>query len=349
MPKMIANQEKISRHRAFWERTETDRPMIGATIATFPSLRSVRGKGLLTPGDLDQEECARELEVEWEQWQDASGDAFWSAFPLWAFPWHSAMAGCPVERAVDNFWVDPAAASWDQLESVRFDPANRWHRRLLEMTEALKERSSGRFPVGVGPLMMGPADIMMEWRGREALALDLYDAPDRVMALGQACARLCIDAAEALFDVAGGYAGGFCGTSRYLWAPGKMVETTEDISFMMSLAAHRRFVAPLHAVIGRHFPCTVLHLHSAQLHTVPNLLEIPEIGAIEITPDFGEDMLPHLDLLSRVLERKPLILHGIMSVDSMREMARTLPSRGFAMFRRCDSPAEARELLGALL
>ncbi len=347
---VVSEQEKLDRHRAFWERTETDRPMIGATISTFPSLRSVRGtEGELSPEDLHLEANVKELEEEWEQWHEVSGDAFWSAFPLWAFPWHSAMAGCPISRAADNFWVNPISGGWDRLASLRFDPASRWVRLLVEMTEALKARSAGRFPVGIGPLMVGPADIMMEWRGREALALDLYDAPEKVAALGRTCASLCIDAAETLLEVTGSYGGGYCGTSRYLWAPGKLVETSEDITFMLSPAAHQRFVVPLHREIGRRFPYTLVHLHSAQLHTVPNLLELPEIRAIEITPDFGEDMRPHLPLMSRILERKSLILHGIMTVDAVREMAQALPSRGLAMFCRCDSPAQAQELLSALL
>ena len=346
---VISEQEKLERHRAFWERTEVDRPMIGATISTFPSTRSVHGHGILTPDDLDLEETVRELEEEWERWNEVSGDAFWSAFPIWAFPWHSAMAGCTVSRPTDNFWVNPVSDGWEKLESVRFDPAGRWIRRLVEMTRALNARSAKRFPAGMGPLMVGPADIMMEWRGREALALDLFDAPEKVMALGEACAALCIDAAEAVFEAAGSYGGGYCGTSRYLWAPGKMVETSEDISFMLSPVLHKRFVVPLHRQIGHRFPFTVLHLHSAQLHTVPNLLQVPEIGAIEITPDFGEDMRPYLPVMAQILERKSLVLHGIMTVDSVKEMARTLPSRGFAMFCRCESPTQARELLSALL
>lgn len=350
MSTLISEREKLDRHRAFWERTETDRPMIGATISTFPSLRSVRGTGgELSPEDLYLDDVAKELEEEWAQWNDASGDAFWSAFPFWAFPWHSAMAGCSVSRSIDNFWVNPAPGSSQDPRSVRFDPSGRWMRRLVEMTEALKARSAGRFPVGVGPLMVGPADIMMEWRGREALALDMYDDPERVLALGQACAAMCIDATEFISRVAGSHAGGYCGTSRYLWAPGKMVETSEDITFMLSPEIHQRFVVPLHREIGRRFPYTVIHLHSAQLHTVPNLLKLPEIKALEITPDFGEDMRQYLPVMAQILERKSLILHGIMSVDSVREMARALPSRGFAMFCRCDSPAQARELLGALL
>ncbi len=346
----VSVQEKLERHRVFWERTPTDRPMLGATISTFPSLRSVREtEGDLSPDDLYLEANVAELEAEWEEWELASGDALWSAFPHWAFPWHSAMAGCAVSRAADNFWVNPVRGGWDQLPSIRFDPANRWYRRLVEMTQALQDRSAGRFPVGIGPLMGGPADMMMEWRGREALAIELYDAPGRVLELGEACANLSADAAERLFEAAGSFQGGYCGTSRYLWAPGKMVETSEDISFMLSPAAHHRFVVPLHREIGRRFPYTVLHLHSAQLHTVPNLLEVPEIRAIEITPDFGEDMRPHIPLMARILERKSLILHGIMTVDAIKEMVQALPSRGFALFCRSDSPAQARELLSALL
>ena len=69
---------------------------------------------------------------------------------------------------------------------------------------------------------------------------------------------------------------------------------------------------PLHVGIGRHFPYQIVHLHSAQLHTVPNLLAVAEIAAIEVTPDFGEDLRPHLPLLARILERKPLLLHGVI-------------------------------------
>lgn len=346
----ISEREKIDRHRAFWERTKTDRPMIGATISTFPSLRSVRkAAGELSPVDLDLDAVVAELEEDWQQWSEVSGDAFWSAFPLWAFPWHSAMSGCAVSRSVDNFWVNPAARASEGSDSIRYNPSDRWLTRLIEMTEALKLRSGGRFPVGVGPLMVGPADIMMEWRGREPLALEMYDDPEKVLSLGRACASLCIEATERLLSVAGSCAGGYCGTSRYLWAPGKMVETSEDITFMLSPETHRRFVVPLHEQIGREFPYTVIHLHSKQLHTVPNLLELPEIGAIEITPDFGEDMRPYVPVMAKILERKSLILHGVMTVDSVKEMARVLPSRGFAMFCRCDSPAQAREMLGNLL
>lgn len=80
---------------------------------------------------------------------------------------------------------------------------------------------------------------------------------------------------------------------RCFWAPGATVETAEDASFLTSLDAHRRFVVPVHRRFGARFPYTIVHLHSAQLHTVENLLDLPEVAAIQVTPDAptGRDSL----------------------------------------------------------
>jgi len=161
MPKMISDQEKIARFRAFWTRSERDRALIGATIATFPSVRTVRREaGLVEPDDLDTRENLKELDEEWEAWREVMGDAMFVANPLWAFPWTLAMAGCPIKRDADNLWALSALEDWKQLESLRFDPNNRWLRRQLEFTQALVGHAAGRYPVGAGQLMLGPVDMM---------------------------------------------------------------------------------------------------------------------------------------------------------------------------------------------
>ena len=274
MPNVISDGEKAARFRAFWRREETDRPLIGATIATIPSVRAVRGHGILSPEDLDIEENVRELEEEWEQWRGVCGDAMWCANPLWAFPWHLAIAGCPTERNGNSLWSLPALTDWSQLESVRFERSNPWFQLLVRLIRAIRERSGGRYPVGLGHMMTGPVDMMMELRGQQQLALDIYDHPSELAALGERCVELCSEVSDALFAIEPPYVGGRVGTLRWFWAPGKMVETAEDLSFMTSPATHMRYVVPLHRSIARRFPYTILHLHSAQLHTVSTLLDI---------------------------------------------------------------------------
>ncbi len=349
MPRVVPEAEKLERHRAFWARAEADRPLLGTTIATFPSVSAVTADGLLSPDDLDVDTNVRELEAEWEAWRDVSGDAMWVANPLWAFPWHLAIAGCPIQRDEENLWGLPFIESWDDVDRIRFDVANPWFRKLAEFVRALVESSRERYPVGAGQLMLGPVDMMMQARGQERLAVDLYDSPERVRLLAAPCTRLVIDAPRAQQAITPLHEGGYAGTIRYMWAPGPLVESAEDISFMMSPALHRKYVAPMHRALGREFSHTIIHLHSAQLHTVPSLLEVDEIAAVEVTPDFGEDMLQYLPALSAILERKPLLLHGVIPVDSARELMRRLPHRGLCLFFRCDTPEDGARTLDALL
>ena len=269
MPKVIPDSEKIARYRAFWSRKETDRPLIGTTINPLPSIRAVRGEGELKPEDLDIEENLQELEEEWEQWREASGDAVWSANPIWAFHWMTAIAGCPNERRGDTVWIKPALEDWSHLSRVRFSGQNPWFRRLMELIQALVERAAGRYPIAA-PSLAFCADLPMHLRGAEPLALDLYDSPEMVAALGKRCVNLCASAIEAVYEAVPPYLGGYAGTIRYFWAPGKIVEMSEDLSIMMSPAVHRRFGFPS---IGRWvaaFPttyCTFTRLISARFRT----------------------------------------------------------------------------------
>ena len=348
MPKVISDSEKIARYRAFWSRTETDRPLVGTTINPLPSIRAVRGEGKLEPEDLDIEENLQELEEEWEQWREASGDAVWSASPLWGFHWITAIAGCPNERRGDTVWTKSVLEDWSHLSKVRFVRGNPWFQRLMELVHALVEHAAGRYPVAA-PSLAGCADLLMHLRGAERLALDLYDSPEMVAALGERCVNLCASAAESVYEFIPPYLGGYAGTIRYFWAPGKIVEMGEDLSIMMSPAMHRRFVVPIHRAMASRFPYNILHLHSANLHTVPNVLDIEEVTAIEITPDFGADMLPHIPLMAQILERKPLIIHGVMTVAAIKEIIRVLPARGLCVFCRCDSASEGAAILDSVL
>jgi hypothetical protein len=348
VPLLIPDDEKTDRYRAFWRREATDRPLLGTTIATFPSVRSVRGTGFLQPTHLDVQENLRELDDEWTTWREVMGDAIWSASPLWAFPWHVAIAGCPIERDGENLWAHPIVRDWADVGRIGFDLSEPWLMRLLEFTRAIVGHARGRYPVGVGQLMLGPVDTMMQARGQEALALGFHDAPERVLELGERCAALSIAIAEAQIALTPRYLDGYAGTIRYFWAPGEMVETAEDASFLTSPEIHRRFIVPLHRRLGARFPYTIVHLHSAQLNTVDTLVTVPEIAAIQVTPDFGEDLRPRIPVLRRILDAKPLIIHGVMTPAVLEALRSELPARGLALFVRCDSPAEAARTLGRL-
>ena len=348
MPEMVSDEEKTARFRAFWTRAETDRPLIAATLATFPSMRAVRRRsGLIEPDDLDIQENLRELDEEWEAWRGVMGDAMFVATPLWAFPWHSAMAGCPIQRDADNLWSLSGLDDWGQLEGLRFDPGNRWFRRQLELTEALVRHAAGRYPVSAGQLMLGPVDMMMQLRGQERLALDFYDSPDMVLALRTALRRSLrrcrpghLRGRAAILGRPGGDDPLFLGAGGVRGDGGG--HQLHDVT-----RAHRRFVAPLHRA-GPALSIPMVHLHSAQLHTVPNLLEVAEVAAIQVTPDFGEDLVPSWRSWRDSGAQAPAGPRRDVPRLGEGDHAR-LPARGLALLLRCDTAADAARVLGALL
>ena len=67
-----------------------------------------------------------------------------------------------------------------------------------------------------------------------------------------------------------------------------------------------------------------------------------------LTAPEREDLVPLIPILSEILERKPLLVHGVMSLDTAKELMRVLPSRGLALLFRCDTAAEAARVLNAL-
>jgi hypothetical protein len=60
-------------------------------------------------------------------------------------------------------------------------------------------------------------------------------------------------------------------------------------------------------------------------------------------------MVPKLPLMAQILGRKPLLIHGVMSVASAKEIMGALPARGLALIFRCDRPADAARVLDSLL
>jgi hypothetical protein len=59
--------------------------------------------------------------------------------------------------------------------------------------------------------------------------------------------------------------------------------------------------------------------------------------------------VPKIPLMAQILERKPLLVHGVMTVESLKAIIRALPARGLALFCRCDSPAQAAAVLDQVL
>jgi hypothetical protein len=181
------------------------------------------------------------------------------------------------------------------------------------------------------------------------LAFDLYDNPDGVARAMRLLTETWVQLVSTHFKHLQTWHGGYTSATRYIWAPGRIIEFDEDPAFMFSQRFHLQFVLPSHRELLRHVEFAYIHLHSTQLHTLDHLLELDWLPAIELTPDYGEPILDLLPIIARIQRFKPVIVHGYLSSEEMKWFMDRLPPQGLCLISRADSPDDAARLQDAVL
>ncbi len=329
-----------ARHCAFWQRGPVEYPIVGNKRTNafvlgdyaFPVL----GRPL-TPDDVD---IPRALE-----WADAlyrsgngflDGDLVWGLPPLPGVPWMEAILGCAiwVSHESRSLWAAPWLDDWQALERALPLSTNPWFRKLIELTQALVRQADGAYPV-TQTLMRGPADLAVALRGHERLALDLYDHPGEVRQLARRCTDIWIKVAQALFAVLPRFDGGYAGARLEVYAPGTLVRLEEDATILFSPGAYREFFQECDRRIASSFDYTILHTHSANSKLIDGLLEIQELGAIQVSLDpTGPSLDQMLPLFKRIQAAgKGLLVTHELSAAALAPLLDGLEPRGLALER----------------
>jgi hypothetical protein len=347
----FAWQEKIARQRAFWERENRDRPVIGFTGTYFSTgvTRSIRrAEGRIQPNDIVVDLVLEDSDRQFEMWRECTGDLFWTASPLFQFRWLAAAVGAPVFVGGDSIWAEPFIEDYAALDDLQISEENAWVQKLWELTDALTEHAAGRYPVAVNEFM-APLSALADLRGNTEFAFDLYDRPEDVGRGMERFSGIWATLTLAQYERLPAWFGGYTGAQRYIWAPGRIAEFNEDPVFMFSPSFHRRFVVPSHYQVVREIEYAYVHLHSTQLHTLDQLLDIQELKAIEITPDHGESIRDLLPAIGRVQARKPVIVHAFFTAEEVGMIIDNVPAEGLCIICRAETADEARRLQDAIL
>ena len=328
----------LARHRAFWERTPVERPLLDVVRARpQPEIKYTQlTPEMLVPGAyVDATLLAR---------RSASlvqGDFFRAVGPYSRVPWMEAIVGCPirVEESGDaGMWPRPRPFEWSQVSSVRPAPDNPWLAKLLEYTRELVAAWDGTYLV-CPTLMRGPVDMASAILGDIRMGLAFHDYPSELSALLAACADTIVQVAHAQADLIPPYHGGYC--SLYgIWAPGRTHRVQTDSSSQLSPRTYREHILPHDRRVMGAFHYASMDLHSGgTFHLAEELLDVPSLKAISISIDPYESA-PRISQLvpgfARILERKSLILNGPMKEAELRLLLDSLPPTGLAIRARIE-------------
>jgi len=332
--------EKIRRHQAFLERAPVDRPLIGSWLFGFyvpelyPRVAATLSPGPIRPADIPVEPFLEDIEALWRAYQELDDDYPFAAGALASVPWLEAILGCPIFFSGATLWADPCIGNWQEYEWDRRPLDNRWAEKLLELLRALVEHSRGRYAC-TPTLMRGVADLCAALRGPNALALDLYDCPERISRLADRCAEALIQVGQAQLalipESENGYLAGCAGLR--CWFPGKGLWLQDDAVSILSPRFYREHFLPRVRRVAGAFEHVAFHLHGDRLWAVDLLLPLEEIDVLDLNYDVGASGLEQklVPAWRHIQARKPCIAFGHVTLEELARLRETLSPAGLSL------------------
>jgi hypothetical protein len=336
----VLSPNTLERHRAFWNREETDRPAWGINLGffaneAFPRVMARLQPGPLRPADIPVEEFLEDCDARYAAHQDL-GDFPCTCAPFPYVPWLEAVAGCPVMASPSSLWAEPCLHDWGTWRWDQPVLENPWTRKLLELMQALVEHSQGRYQVSP-TLMRGPSDILAAMRGATQFPLDLMDTPELVVPALEECAKIWEQVAHAQLERIPPSREGYIALDLALraWAPDKILWLQEDAMSLLSPTLYRKYVWPLDARLSGEFPCIAFHLHGSVLWAIDDVIRIPGVDIVELNLEAAMcDVEGTFAGWKKILAHKPLVIWRMYGEDFpswLARVAREVPAKGLAI------------------
>lgn len=338
-----------ARCEAFWAMKETDRPLLTAWVGSYevPSLYqkglSQTPEGQITPADIAFEVFREDYEKLFEHHRVLDIDVPWAAFPLIVVPWVEAIVGCPPYHKGGNFRAEHWLDTYERLDELMINQD--WLDKLVGFTRWLVDLSAGRFPVALC-LMRGPADLLAAVRGAERSIYDLIDYPEQVDRALQILTDIWIQVAHAQLEHIPTFAGGYCFSTQNLWAPKPGGWFQDDAIAYWSPPYYREHILAREIQLSKCMEATGIHLHPASLFTVDDLVDMPDLGIIEVNlDDVGPGIPEMIPRFQQILKKKPLFIWGAFSREDLVVMKENLSTGGLALQLMGETPEQVQAMI----
>lgn len=328
---------KIERYKAFWNRTNSDRPLIGFTqVAWFPveyfeASKSWPVDSYVTEEMIDPDEWLDDTEKLLVEGETIKDDILRGACPSQlAFPAFLAAAlGSKIKVLPNTVLPQSMHLPWEKALDVSFDPENPWIKKYFAFTDALVERSRGRYPVSHNG-ELGPTDLHAILRGHNEALVDLLDAPEQSAELLLTLGELFVQVVKAVWERIPLFHDGYFDAQYQLWAPGPIIRMQEDATASFSPDLYRSIVQPVDRMIAKQFSSAFIHLHSTSMYILDAILEIEQIRCFEINVEpFNipvEGMIPYFKMVQK--ENRSLLVRGSFTPDELTMLLDALDPRG---------------------
>ena len=339
--------ELRARHEAFWRLEEVDIPLLKIPahanedhpyVLALNVAEAVTAKenAFLTPDLIQPERIYGRFHGQDNEFSECEtiGDVFAVIMPYDKLPWVEAIVGCPVQVSLsaNTMWSRPCLSPDWFARNEDIHLRQEWIETLVDFTKYLVRVFGNRFAV-TQTGMRGPSDLLSAVLGYEGAVKAMYRNPQEVRLLLERLSAVFLDVAKAQLNVIPKYCGGHVDCSG-VWAPGTTVRTQDDASRLMSPKMYEDFFLPFEERICSNFEYSSIHLHSASLQIVDQVLRAKHIRGVEVAYDFppyGPPLNEVIPILAKIQKVKPLFLEGAFTQDEVRRILRNLEPKGLLL------------------
>jgi len=274
------------RYRTWWRHEPVDRPpVIFDTVGPWrhPMYNGV-GYDYTRYGE-DIAAFCRDFRAVWEARAGVPDDTVPCIAPQMGGAIEAALLAGDIEWGTEMSVLTPhhPLAECKELQTIRFGRDNSYLARIRRELEYLAAAAHGDFGINV-EASMSLTTAISQLRGGTQFMFDVTDRPHEVRALAEAVleALLALHAEVLrLNPLADGTA------HRWLnyWHPGTGFWFSEDDAVMLSAEMYRELFLDLDIRLCAGVDIAVAHWHTAGLHLLPVLLDIPNLRMVQISFD----------------------------------------------------------------
>jgi hypothetical protein len=254
--------------------------------------------------------------------------------------------GCPYVFGEVTAWAEPLLDELPAKDALpQFDWQNEYLKKLDELTALALEQAEGRFLVGYTDLHPG-----MDWcaalRGTEPFLLDIYDDPEKVHVLSDACLEDFLKLYD-YFDAKLKKRRQLSVTWMNIPSFGKMDIPSCDFSAMISTEQFVEFALPGLVRECMHMDYNIFHMDGKGVaRHLDEILTLPKLKGIQWVQGLGEDqpILQWIPLIKKIQAAGKGVVVDL-TPDELGPFMAEVPAKGIYLCVSTDGVEEERAVL----
>lgn len=334
----------ISKTRLFYEAESPGHFLVRTSFPVeLPPVPDLRTVDMEKDKEMFLKAWLKMYKAVWESKKDVGDDEIPAIFPRYGIAEHSAWMGQEVIPQSDTNHPVELLGSLTETDKIDLTGNTPWFRYMKESYEILRWMQDGTFllaPRGA----MAPMELANVLRGNDML-MDFILNPDDSRKLISLLTEAGKWYYRHILEWSDEIEGGNTFAYGYGWAENCFGHLSNDTAMMCAPDVYNEFGLPYEIELTKGYDSVIYHAHSAGLHFLDQVAEIPNLKLLEISED---PTAPEpIETLETIYASTPGINHFMIhgTPDQFKENIHKLKQRNIFCDVLCRTENEAKEMV----